>query len=583
MDDEHCDNASSVGDEKPMELKSEMNSDASMVNWSSSGAIDEPLPSPMKYVRADGRFQCPECDKTFCDPGNLQRHYRAFHSPAGRSFACEECGKSFATSSGLKQHQHIHSSVKPFQCEVCMKAYTQFSNLCRHKRMHADCRQQVRCSECGQHFSTVTSLSKHRRFCEAVLAANGGQAQTVSPSPSPHQLHSQVAPTKPLQIAPPSSSTPVLAMVNQLQSNQCLPSPIHQQASSSSSISSQHNQQVSDLKSNFTPNPLGLLPGLLPALEQASQPSTSITALLQVASEIARQAQMKQQPQTTVAKSESPKPVVSENSKKRQMHDSSNQAFDLSSKRVKHEAASSDSVVVENNAGSPLDLSVRRPNAASPSPRQQPTPPVSTPGSEGSQHLASTQPNLPLLELLQLAAKQQQQQQQQQLNNPVLNAYSTLLGGQQQLRQQQQQFDQLAKLAGLVGLSPQTPKTPMPSVATPPAPSHNGQASPWAALLGLGMTNNNNNNNNNLPQELVKIQALLGNCQQNQQKQNATADSGFSSPPSSGGNHQTASPVADLRQSSHKNRDRYTCRFCGKLFPRSANLTRHLRTHTGSY
>ena len=29
------------------------------------------------------------------------------------------------------------------------------------------------------------------------------------------------------------------------------------------------------------------------------------------------------------------------------------------------------------------------------------------------------------------------------------------------------------------------------------------------------------------------------------------------------------------------NKDRYSCKFCGKVFPRSANLTRHLRTHTG--
>ena len=28
-------------------------------------------------------------------------------------------------------------------------------------------------------------------------------------------------------------------------------------------------------------------------------------------------------------------------------------------------------------------------------------------------------------------------------------------------------------------------------------------------------------------------------------------------------------------------KDRYTCSYCGKVFPRSANLTRHLRTHTG--
>jgi uncharacterized Zn-finger protein len=28
-------------------------------------------------------------------------------------------------------------------------------------------------------------------------------------------------------------------------------------------------------------------------------------------------------------------------------------------------------------------------------------------------------------------------------------------------------------------------------------------------------------------------------------------------------------------------KERYTCKYCGKVFPRSANLTRHLRTHTG--
>ncbi|XP_013771729.1 asparagine-rich zinc finger protein AZF1-like [Limulus polyphemus] len=41
-------------------------------------------------------------------------------------------------------------------------------------------------------------------------------------------------------------------------------------------------------------------------------------------------------------------------------------------------------------------------------------------------------------------------------------------------------------------------------------------------------------------------------------------------------------PIPDLLQPQpSKGKDRYTCKFCGKLFPRSANLTRHLRTHTG--
>ncbi|XP_013180190.1 PREDICTED: PR domain zinc finger protein 16-like isoform X3 [Papilio xuthus] len=108
------------------------------------------------------KYPCENCPK---------RHIRAQHVGA-RSHACPECGKTFATSSGLKQHTHIHSSVKPFQCKVCFKAYTQFSNLCRHKRMHSACRALVECGKCGQSFTSYASLTKHKRFCDTASAAN---------------------------------------------------------------------------------------------------------------------------------------------------------------------------------------------------------------------------------------------------------------------------------------------------------------------------------------------------------------------------------------------------------------------------
>ena len=162
------------------------------------------LPVTFICFQFNGRtYPCEHCDKIFSDPSNLQRHIRAQHHGA-RSHTCDACGKTFATSSGLKQHQHIHSSVKPFQCEVCLKAYTQFSNLCRHKRMHADCRQQIKCKDCGQSFSTMTSLSKHKRFCEGMLR-NGSRFGFPSMSPVTQQNHGVAAAAAAAASAPPSS------------------------------------------------------------------------------------------------------------------------------------------------------------------------------------------------------------------------------------------------------------------------------------------------------------------------------------------------------------------------------------------
>ncbi|KIH64878.1 zinc finger, C2H2 type, partial [Ancylostoma duodenale] len=45
--------------------------------------------------------------------------------------------------------------------------------------------------------------------------------------------------------------------------------------------------------------------------------------------------------------------------------------------------------------------------------------------------------------------------------------------------------------------------------------------------------------------------------------------------------YSTPSSFSVNSQVAKTTKDRYTCKFCQKVFPRSANLTRHLRTHTG--
>ncbi|XP_063243541.1 transcription factor hamlet-like isoform X2 [Bacillus rossius redtenbacheri] len=146
------------------------------------------------------KYSCENCTKVFTDPSNLQRHIRTHHVGA-RSHACPECGKTFATSSGLKQHTHIHSTVKPFQCEVCFK----FSNLCRHKRMHADCRMQIKCGKCNQSFSTVTSLSKHKRFCDSSPQPPAPRRDNPPPA-APYYVYPPRYPLYPPPLLPPYPS-----------------------------------------------------------------------------------------------------------------------------------------------------------------------------------------------------------------------------------------------------------------------------------------------------------------------------------------------------------------------------------------
>ena len=77
------------------------------------------------------------------------------------------------TSNDVTKHGQIvglksfsPSLEKPFKCGSCSKSYTQFSNLCRHRRTRPACRQRLVCPDCDMIYPTVALLTKHRRdFC----------------------------------------------------------------------------------------------------------------------------------------------------------------------------------------------------------------------------------------------------------------------------------------------------------------------------------------------------------------------------------------------------------------------------------
>ncbi|XP_076756071.1 transcription factor hamlet isoform X1 [Xylocopa sonorina] len=487
---------------------------------------------------------CPKSDKpqVFTDPSNLQRHIRTHHVGA-RSHACTECGKTFATSSGLKQHTHIHSSVKPFQCEVCFKAYTQFSNLCRHKRMHADCRMQIKCVKCGQSFSTVTSLSKHKRFCDSTPPTGppGAMPQLPTSAPSPFLVYPRPPVSLPggLPFYPPSLMGPYPGIFpnapNFLNTPLLFPPKVEEA----------EKRSDSPKKERFTP------PRVLPQHSKVS-PSTA-----EEATSSFRPSPARPSVQPTPESDDDPskkretgrgneKKMNSEHAAVTSNEETADQPLDLRIQTKKHETNS-------NTVG-------RKSHSPSPAPIQmEEAPPPPDPPKleeEASVSMEVDSKDVPRSPQLRTSIPTEQPP----TNTPPHMAYP---------RPIHPMFLE-AMYRGPTSSFPGFPGGPPPPGGANPESRLLPPLPPFGPPRGL---------------------PFLG-----------TLMNGLSGArPGGGGFDLLARPplgpfpgvkpfqeavIAPHHHHHHhhahgKMKDRYSCKFCGKVFPRSANLTRHLRTHTG--
>lgn len=85
----------------------------------------------------------------------------------------------------------------------------------------------------------------------------------------------------------------------------------------------------------------------------------------------------------------------------------------------------------------------------------------------------------------------------------------------------------------------------------------------------------------NLPGRPFNFLGQLMNGLQNGQSINSSFEQLLRPPFAPFNNNTKPFPELPHVAAAAKIKDRYACKFCGKVFPRSANLTRHLRTHTG--
>ncbi|XP_071568303.1 transcription factor hamlet isoform X1 [Temnothorax nylanderi] len=492
-------------------------------------------------------YPCENCPKSnirqvFTDPSNLQRHIRTHHVGA-RSHACTECGKTFATSSGLKQHTHIHSSVKPFQCEVCFKAYTQFSNLCRHKRMHADCRMQIKCVKCGQSFSTVTSLSKHKRFCDSTTPTGppGTMPQLPTPATSPFLVYPRPPVSLPggLPFYPPSLMGPYPGIFpnapNFLNTPLLFPPKIEEAEKRSDSpkkerftpprVLSQHNKvspsTAEEATSTFRPSPAR--PPVQPTPESDDDLSKRREA---------RNNERKMETESTLKEEATEQPLDLRVQTKKQ--DAISKAANRKSRTpspapvpMEETPAPPDPPKSEEDAAAPPPMELESKDVQGSSPHLRTSLSIEQPPTNTPPHMAYPRPIHPLfLETM---------------------------------------------YRGPTGTFPGFPSAPPPPGGATPESRLIPPLPPFAPPRGLPFLGS-------------LMNGLSG----------ARPGAGFdllARPPLSA--FPGVKPFQEAVMPHHhhhhhhhhhvhgKMKDRYSCKFCGKVFPRSANLTRHLRTHTG--
>ncbi|KAL5015263.1 hypothetical protein ScPMuIL_009533 [Solemya velum] len=497
-------------------------------------------------------YQCENCDKVFTDPSNLQRHIRSQHLGA-RSHTCTECGKTFSTSSGLKQHQHIHSSVKPFQCEVCLKAYTQFSNLCRHKRMHADCRQQIKCKDCGQAFSTVTSLSKHKRFCEGALrngihcGFGGSKLPHLSPSNHVSPMNASMfiglyGSRTPYPFCPPTAPTfPVLPTSNPFAA---LTAPVpssESQLSVANHLRFQHGENMSHIKSFESSHHL-------PYKHDGSE-SSGLSSGSEIdtgsGSDAESESSESHEPVRPTFKKERDTEVITppENSAKFDVrplnlpqtlptNKEQNAPFDLSKPtgQVRHMYNSNSNPHSPKNCISafrpteqPLDLSKKI--------IKEPSPSETTHKTHIFGHFKPTRcPSPPPPPPPPPQPKPNMQFSYPHFASPFVS-------------KEMYDFNCMGKFQPTLNhCSKFLPYPTFPMTE----PTYAAAAAAMASMSPFGMIPQCANKDFSPVAKMTKLQDQFP----------------FSSP-------------------ANRMKERYSCKFCGKIFPRSANLTRHLRTHTG--
>lgn len=113
-----------------------------------------------QHSKAERRYVCGMCDKTFVTKSQLYNHMPK-HSV--KNHRCDVCGQLFRHKFTLMQHRLRHEELEKFICDFCAKPLSTRSNLNAHIRSyhHTKSGDKMQCSLCAKWFKNAESLRTH--------------------------------------------------------------------------------------------------------------------------------------------------------------------------------------------------------------------------------------------------------------------------------------------------------------------------------------------------------------------------------------------------------------------------------------
>ena len=124
--------------------------------------------------------KCKRCLKTFTRADSIVRHMKSNHSQSKGVLLCPHCGTEFKTRNSLSNHiRYKHRESAGEKCEQCQKTFRDSCDLQKHKRAIHDkpdlsknnvrsrkksnkSGNSVRCSDCDKTFKNRTCMKRHQ-------------------------------------------------------------------------------------------------------------------------------------------------------------------------------------------------------------------------------------------------------------------------------------------------------------------------------------------------------------------------------------------------------------------------------------